>query len=50
MEDPTMRQIEALENIAMQLAELRLLKEYELGVVVDYDPDPVVRVIAEDEE
>jgi len=49
MDDPATRQVEVLENIAMQLAELRLLKEHELGVKVEYDPDPYVRVLADEE-
>jgi hypothetical protein len=50
MDDPTQRTIDALENIAAELERLRILKEHELGVVVENDPDPRVRVPEADEE
>jgi hypothetical protein len=34
---PTMRTIDALENIALELERLRVLKEHELGVQLEYD-------------
>jgi hypothetical protein len=41
MDFPTSRTIDALENIVRELERLRVLKEYELGVVVK-GPDPYV--------
>jgi hypothetical protein len=38
---PTMRTVDALENIAAELERLRVLKEYELGVEIQ-GPDPYV--------
>jgi hypothetical protein len=43
MDDPTRLTIEALENIAAELERLRVLKEHDLGVVVEDQPDPHVR-------
>ena len=43
MDDPTQRTIDALENIAAELERIRLLKEHELGVVVEDLSDPHVR-------
>ena len=43
MDEPTRLTIEALENIAAELERLRVLREYELGVVVEDQPDPHVR-------
>jgi hypothetical protein len=34
---PTGRTIDALENIAAELERLRILKEHELGVQLEYD-------------
>ena len=50
MDDPTQRTIDALENIAAELERLRLLKEHELGVRIEHDPDPYVRRVEADEE
>ena len=50
MDDPTQRTIDALENIAADLERLRILKEHELGVVVEPEPDPYVRCVGVDEE
>ena len=33
------RELDALENIAVELERLRVLKEHELGVSLEYDPD-----------
>jgi hypothetical protein len=43
MDLPTERTLHALENIAAELERLRVLKEHELGVVVEDQPDPRVR-------
>lgn len=43
MDDPTQRGIDALENIALELERLRLLKEYELKAHIEASPDPYVR-------
>jgi hypothetical protein len=42
-----MRVLSALESIASELEQLRLLKEHELGVHVEHNPDPYVSVEAE---
>ncbi len=42
MDDPTQRGIDALVNISAELERLRILREYELGVHVEYGPDPYV--------
>jgi hypothetical protein len=39
MDDPTMHTIDVLETIAAELERLRVLKEHELGVRLEYDPD-----------
>ena len=48
--DERQRTIDALENIAAELERLRILKEHELGVVVEPEPDPYVRCVGVDEE
>jgi hypothetical protein len=47
---PTQRTIDAPENIAAELERLRILKEHELGEVVEPEPDPYVRRVGADEE
>jgi hypothetical protein len=37
------RTINALENIAAELEQLRLLREYELKAHIEHSPDPCVR-------
>ena len=46
---PTSRTIDALENIAAELERIRVLKEYELGVVVK-GPDPYVEPLDRETE
>ena len=43
MDLTTERTVGALENIAAELERLRVLKEHDLGVVVEDQPDPHVR-------
>jgi len=43
MDNPTERMVDALELIASELEQLRLLKEHELGAHIEYSPDPNVR-------
>jgi hypothetical protein len=50
MDLTTERTVGALENIAAELERLRVLKEYELVVVVEDQPDPHVRRLEKDAE
>jgi hypothetical protein len=47
MDNPTERMVDAFDLIAGELELLRILREHELGVRVEYSPDPnVVQVDA----
>jgi hypothetical protein len=49
MDNPTERMVDALDLIAGELGLLRILLEHELGVRVEYSPDPhVVKVVKDD--
>ena len=44
------RELDALELIAAELEQLRVLKEHELGVRLEYDPDGSGPYVPEDEK
>jgi hypothetical protein len=50
MGDPTERMVDALDLIAGELELLRILREHELGVRVEYSPDPNVVKVETTEE